>query len=336
MSKASLIIPQVQNRTHADLQRLQALPLPQKIQLFKRRVHQFYTHFNGKVYGSFSGGKDSTMMMNLIWEDFPDVPAVFSNTGLEYPEIVAFVKQVQAEGRPVEIIRPKLSFKQVIDRYGWAVVSKEQSQFINEFRTTKSDKLRKTRIEGNKSGRGKISKKHMYLTNAPFKVSHQCCAKLKKEPFKSYEKRTGRKPIVGTMTDESQLRQQSWLATGCNAFESKRPMSTPMSFFTEQDVLTYFRDTKKPYANIYGDIIETKRALQMDMFGGEEEKQVLKLTGADRTGCQWCMFGLELETIANHGENRFTRMKKTHPKQYDTIINKFGAKEVLDFMKLPY
>ena len=336
MSKHNLIVPQARNRTHADLVRLQALPLAQKVELTKRRIHQWYQVNRGMVYGSFSGGKDSTVLMDLIWQDFPDVPAVFSNTGLEYPEIVSFVKEI-AKSKNVEIIRPKLSFKQVIDRYGWAVVSKEQSQFIQETRTTKSDKLRNTRLNGNKSGRGKISEKHKYLLDAPFNISGKCCESLKKNPFKIYEKNTNRKPIVGTMTNESQLRQQSWLANGCNAFNSTRPISAPIAFWTEQDVLQYIKEINLPYCKeIYGEIIETKQALQMDMFGAEDEQQILKCSKAQRTGCMWCMFGLEHETKANHGENRFTRMKKTHPKQYDCVINKIGGKEVLDFMKLPY
>lgn len=335
MAKNNLIIPQVK-RTHEDLERLKALPLPQKIALFKRRFAQFYTYFNGQVYGAFSGGKDSTMMMHLIWEDYPDVPAVFSNTGLEYPEIVSFVKEV-AKKHPVEIIRPKLSFKQVIDKYGWAVVSKEQSQFIQEYRTTKSEKLKNTRINGNKAGRGKIAKKHLYLLDAPFDISHKCCEALKKGPFKHYEKETGRKAVVGTMTNESQLRLQSWIATGCNAFNSTRPMSTPMSFFTEQDVLQWYLETNTEYCkDIYGEIIETKQVLQMDMFGGEDERQEYALTGEDRTGCMWCMFGLSQQTKENNGCNKFTKMHKTHPKQWDAVINKYGGKEVLEYMKLPY
>ena len=54
--------------------------------------------------------------------------------------------------------------------------------------------------------------------------------------------------------------------------------------------------------------------------------------GEKRTGCMFCMFGVHLEK----GENRFQRMKKTHPKQYDYCINKLGCGEVLDFIGVEY
>jgi len=158
MSKHDLIHNPNRKRTSADLLRLQQLPLLQKIELTKSRISQYHDYYNGLVYGSWSGGTDSTVMMDIIWQDYPRVPAVFSNTGLEYPEIVKFVKEIQ-QSKPITIIVPDFTFKQVIDEFGWPVVSKEQSQFIYEARTSQSEKLRNTRLNGNDWGRGKIYKK---------------------------------------------------------------------------------------------------------------------------------------------------------------------------------
>ena len=324
MAKYNLIIPQTK-RTNADLQRLQALPLVQKIELTKRRIHQWITTFNGNVYGAFSGGKDSTVLMDLIWQVDNTIPAVFSNTGLEYPEIVKFVLKLKKQGKPIEIIKPKITFKAVIDKYGYPVVSKEQSQFIRQYRNAKSEKTKHTRLYGNKHGRGKISDKHLYLLKAPFKISDKCCEKLKKEPFYKYEKQTGRKPIIGTMAAESQLRQQKWLMVGCNGFNSKRQMSTPMAFWTEQDVLNYIKINNLDYCkDVYGEIIEAKNNLQLDMFSEEHnEQQELKCSKVNRTGCMFCLYALEFETNENDGENRFTKMKHTHPKIYDYCISTY-------------
>ena len=57
--------------------------------------------------------------------------------------------------------------------------------------------------------------------------------------MKKYERQTGKKPIIGVMASESELRRLSWLRNGCNAYESKNPRSQPMAFWTEQDVLEY-------------------------------------------------------------------------------------------------
>ena len=106
-------------------------------------------------------------------------------------------------------LRPKLTFKEVIEKYGFPVISKEQAQYIRQYTTTtKSDKLKNLRFNGGEKGNFCISKKWRYLIDAPFKVSEQCCDIMKKRPFKAYEKLSGRKPMTGVMACESNLRKQ--------------------------------------------------------------------------------------------------------------------------------
>jgi len=166
-----------QKRTYKDLKLLQSLPLQTKILYTQEKIKEWYEYWNGKVHISFSGGKDSTVLLHIVRQIYPDVPAVFSDTGLEYPEIRNFVKTFDN----VVWVKPKKNFKQVIEEYGYPVISKEQSSFIEEYRNTKSEKLKNIRINGNKSGRGKISKKHLYLLDAPFKISDKCCDYIKKK-----------------------------------------------------------------------------------------------------------------------------------------------------------
>ena len=98
-------------RTKDDLRKLQALPLDLKIPLTKRRIRDWVREFGTDgVYVSFSGGKDSTVLLHIVREMFPDVEAVFVNTGLEYPEIQKFVKTFEN----VTIMRPKMRFDEVI------------------------------------------------------------------------------------------------------------------------------------------------------------------------------------------------------------------------------
>ena len=111
--------------TMKDLYELQALPLYLKVRLTKQRIREWISHYGEDgVYVSFSGGKDSTVLLHLVREEFPYVPAVFCNTGLEYPQIVQFVKSFEN----VEIIRPKKNFRQVIQDYGYPFISKEVSE----------------------------------------------------------------------------------------------------------------------------------------------------------------------------------------------------------------
>ncbi len=158
-----------------------------------------------------------------------------------------------------------------------------------------------------------------FLLDAPFKISGQCCYVIKKTPAKEYEKENDMYPILGLMANESILRKSQWLRYGCNAFEGSRPQSSPMSFWTEQDILQYLKEKNLPYASVYGDIVQ-------------DEKGKYRLTGVSRTGCMFCMFGCHKEKEPN----KFQKMKETHPKQYDYCINKLGLGEVLDYIGVKY
>mgnify|MGYP000897819690 CR=1 FL=1 len=142
---------------------------------------------------------------------------------------------------------------------------------------------------------------------------------MKEKPLNKYRKETDKKAIVGTLASESKRRERSWIKTGCNAFNASIPMSKPLSFWTEQDVLKYLREYNVSYAPIYGDIVI-------------DNKGKLKTTGEQRTGCMFCPVGIHLEKEPN----RFQRMKISHPKQYDYCINKLGLGEVLDYIGVKY
>lgn len=304
--------------TVADLKQMQSLPLDIKIEMTKRRIKEWYEAFDGNVYVSFSGGKDSTVLLHIARQMYPDIPAVFVDTGLEYPEIRDFVKSIDG----ATWLRSKMNFREVIETYGYPLVSKEISERIYFARKGRKEALMafegKT-VDGTESKYRQRYKKWRPLCNSNVPISHKCCEIMKKEPAKSYEKETGRKAIVATMACESVMRQTQWLKTGCNAFDSARKISTPLAFWTDQDILLYLRTYAVPYCPIYGEIVD--------------ENGKLKTTRASRTGCMFCAFGAHLEKEPN----RFQRMKITHPKMYDYCMKPMadgglGLAEVLDFI----
>jgi 3'-phosphoadenosine 5'-phosphosulfate sulfotransferase (PAPS reductase)/FAD synthetase len=261
----------------------------------------------GQVYISFSGGKDSTVLLHIARQMYPDIEAVFVNTGLEYPEIQQFVKQFDN----VTILTPEMRFTDVISKYGYPVISKEVSKRLNEYRNAikkncLEDSMAYKEFNGlrNKEVGGSFFNKEKWkpLTDMPIHLSHKCCDVMKKKPAKRFEKTTKKKAVVGTMASESLTRQQSWLKTGCNAFDSERPISQPLSHWTDQDVLQYIKENNLEIASVYGEIVEVDGRL--------------KTTGCDRTGCIFCGFGTHIEK-----EPRFLRLKESHPKQYGYCIN---------------
>ena len=286
-----------------QLKQRQGLPLEPKIQLTKNRIREFYKLNRGAVYVAYSGGKDSTVLLHLVRSLFPEVEGVFSDTGLEYPEIKEFVKNTPN----ITTIRSNKSFIQVLKKYGYPVISKNVSRYVRDLQnpTKKNQKTRDIRLGKTNSKVGTLSKKWRYLVDAPFKCSERCCDVMKKLPFKRYETKSNKHPIIGTMVEESRQRKLNYLKTGC--INHTKKMAMPISFWTEKDIWAYIKKYNLEYCKIY------------DM-------------GEKRTGCMFCMFGVHLEPTPN----RFQRMAKTHPKIYNYCMTQLGMKEVLTYLNVPY
>ncbi len=267
----------------------QTWPLEQKIDHAVGTVEAFIARTGKTPYVSFSGGKDSTVLLDLVRRFVDrDIKAVFNNTGNEYPEIIQFVRQTEN----VTMIAPHISVRKVIAEYGFPLISKEQANGIFEAKLTKSAKLLDIRLNGSplSKGRkvGKIADRWQFLIKEPFMVSGKCCDVLKKKPFRKYERETGEVPILGTMAVESRLRQQSYISRGgCNSFKEGHLASNPLSIWTEADIWAYVAKFKIPICSLYGD----KRCT--------------------RTGCMFCGFGAQIEK-----HSRFSLLYELHPQMY--------------------
>lgn len=198
--------------------------------------------------------------------------------------------------------------------------------------------------------------KYLFMLNAPFEVSNQCCKVMKKQPMHQYGKDTGRVPITAQMASESKLRTSQWLQNGCNGFDLKIPTSNPMSFWTEQDVLLYIKENAKsmievrmsddkmfygnrivykktgatienkeyylPICSVYGDVVtddeESGQTTLADFMDLEEFDLGRPLLHT--TGCT--RTGCVLCGFGCHLEkepNRFQMLKETHPKFYNLL-----------------
>jgi len=286
---------------------MQGWDLEKKIQVTKARIIEWYEKNNGQVYVSFSGGKDSTVLLHIARNIYPDICAIYVDTGLEYPE----VKQFALSQNNVIRLKPKMGFRQVIEKYGYPLISKEVSKQIYVARNCPKGKTAQRFLPNNshdnKYGTMFSLVKWADLKNSDIPISHMCCDIMKKQPVKEYEKQNGVKPITAMMACESRLRRNAWLKNGCNAFDSIRPISNPMAFWTEQDVLRYIVESNIAVASVYGEITR-------------DENGRYHTTKCDRTGCVFCGFGCHVEKEPN----RFQRLKITHPKLWEYCMKEWN------------
>ena len=300
-----------------ELKLMQNYPLDIKIAKTKNRIREFYEYFDGEVYIAFSGGNDSLVMLHIIRSLYPDITAVFVDTGVEFPEVRKFVKSFDN----VVILKPEKNFSQIINEYGYPVISKDVSNSIRLARKNIADGKVTERVKqfDGSMKRSRFNKeKWRFLLESDFKISEQCCDILKKKPFKKFEKETGLHGYIGVLASEGGVRLSGSLKTGCNNYRFGN--SKPLGFWTHQDILNYIKINNLNMCSIYG-------TLYFD-----EIKNKLRVTGEPRTGCMGCLFGCHLEKFPN----RFERMKYSHPHRYKYFIEKLNYKEILDFIGVNY
>ncbi len=300
-----------------DLPQMQALPLRAKVSMTKVRLRDAYEYYNGNLYVSRSGGKDSDVLGDIVRKMYPDIPHIFVNTGLEHNSVRQHGKEIADR-----VLTPPMSFTDIITKYGYPVISKEIAGKFEDLRKAKENGTESyvlKQLDGtyvSKNGKTNMIdiQKWAFLQNAPFRISNKCCIQSKEAAAKEYEKETGRIPIIGTMATESMYRYQSWIKYGCNAFESDRPQSRPISFWTEQDILQYIKENEIKIADAYG------RLTYQDDAGFFYDEPMftdglsLTTTKAKRTGCVFCMFGITYDT------DRFLRLKADDPQKYDFVM----------------
>jgi 3'-phosphoadenosine 5'-phosphosulfate sulfotransferase (PAPS reductase)/FAD synthetase len=271
------------------------LSLYEKLEI-TRRVLREYTKGKNNIVISFSGGLDSTVLLHLVRSLVGNIPAMFLNSGNEYPEIRKFALGVDN----VQMVKPKVSFLQVISEYGYPVISKEVSQRLFEFRTSRSQymKDRLLAVEGyDFKYRNSIPKKYRHLLYSHLKISHKCCTFIKKRPMNLAMKGVDCN-IQGCTALESMLRQQRFSKYGFE--KNKREMSVlwPIAHWTKEDCFQYLREREIPYCELYD-------------------------LGYQRTGCMFCLYGVHREEYPN----KIQLMSATHPQFHRYMIRKLNLLE---------
>ncbi|KHT21034.1 phosphoadenosine phosphosulfate reductase family protein [Pectobacterium brasiliense] len=300
----------------------QAMSLDDKITMTKRRIRDFYDHFDGDVYCSFSGGKDSTVLRHIVLSMGLKMPFVFSNTGLEMPEIVDFVRRLAGDDENIVQVKPKVTYDKVWKEYGLPVGSKKVAKMIRVLQEGDNGKnsnmhnLYNTgyNSKGHFAKSWKLPEKwRVFVSKEAPRITDLCCDFLKKEPLDTYAKATARHGISAIMADEGGQRETR---TQCNVYDGRRPNCAPMLFWLESDVWEYIKLHNVEICEVYFD----------------REINGLRIPAEKRTGCMFCGFGVHME----RGMNRFQRMAITHPRQHSIVIDRMGMGRALDMINVKY
>lgn len=302
--------------TYAELVERQKWPLDKKIEYSLSKIWEFGELSQTSPMVSYSGGKDSSVLLWLVRQELPNTKACFIDTRLEYPEIRSFVRNTPN----TLTLRPKHRFKNIVSNWGWPMVSKKVSRFVHDLQnpTTKNAATRHLRLTGETLDgtktlpHYKIPKKWKFMVKQNrFRFSDRCCVFLKESPFSGLKSAQ----FIGTRADDSQRRKFGYLKNGCNLFGATVTRSTPLAFWTEQDILECIQTHKIPVCSVYGEIRKTLDGLQFSK--------------AKNTGCVFCGYGLQNESHPN----RFEKLRETHPNLWKYAVEKLGLKETLSFMR---
>lgn len=264
--------------------------------LIKETVNEFGLD---KVYISYSGGKDSTVLSHIAKSMYPNILHIFANTTNEYPETIQHIKWEKEKNAtniisvlPIDSSGELWTFKKVVEKYGYPMFSKRVSNAIRTYQHALSARTK----QNSQDYINRNFKKYDQYKNMP--ISDKCCDKLKKEPLRRKAKELGLEcAILGILASESYSREKEWLEYGCNIFYKRKDnQSKPLSFWTDEDIIQYIEQYNVKIPELYN-------------------------KGYKRNGCMYCGFGVHLEPA---NQNRFQTLKKTHPIQYEYFVNNFG------------
>ena len=309
------------------------------------RCEALFYETKGKCYISFSGGKDSTMLLRLYQMCYeigsiPSLPkAVFSNTGVEMRASVDFALWVRDNYyKNFEMIRPKEAFPQVIKEYGKPMVSKAKSQFISTYQRalTKGNEMTSTRlllllygkshIDDEKStSKFKLATRNFNILHPNFdiKVSDKCCYVLKKSPLMQYALDNDLYGYaLGERNDEG----------GVRATSNKKRVNNGGQLCTKYKTIGNGKNKRKMIVKM--PIVDWSDEME-EMFRERERVPLSKAYteyGCKRTGCAFCPYAFSKKDVSERLEILF----KYEPKMYKYAMATMKDVYIAQDIELPF
>lgn len=339
----------------ADFMVKEKMPYDFKVRYAAIRAREFVAECEKRDlnYHVSVGGLDSITLYLFLRSIHIDAPGI-SVSSLEDESIQRIHKQlgierlksavryVDEDGREHRWTKP-----QIIQEFGFPVLSKEIAAKVELLQnpSEKNKTVRHAIITGEtgayggnqKNSRMKMSQKWLEKFGGyenetegvnyqvpPFLVSSKCCYYLKEKPCDIWAKEHNSVPFLGLMASEGGRRAKSLRVNGCNYFGASTIRSAPFAIFGRQDILQLALDLHVPVPEIYGQIVR-------------DPDGTLRTTGAQRTGCSMCGFGIHMEKRPH----RFDQLRQRNPKEWEYLMyhlckdengEDYGWGRVLDYI----
>ena len=285
--------------TYKEIGNMLRQPLEEKIRISLEIIKKFYDELNGNVDVSFSGGKDSTVLLSLVRTLYPKTVGIFANTRIEFPETLHFVANtpniisLRAETRPWYVYR----------HIGYPIWSKKVSKRMEVIQKLPKSKQLEKANSRNKQGEIYLDKKHQYLLEAPFKISNKCCFYLKEQQLIKWQEEHKSGTYIGLRAQESHTRKILLAKYGFQTSMDHHPKCYPIIFWREKDIYEYIIKYHLEINPLYD-------------------------AGFNRQGCAGCLMGSDTEELVKH----IRYMRRYHLKYWNYIKNMLAFKKVLKFL----
>jgi 3'-phosphoadenosine 5'-phosphosulfate sulfotransferase (PAPS reductase)/FAD synthetase len=296
------------------LHRLQAGSLEEKIAYAHKKIDRaLEKHENPAL--CWSGGKDSTVLLHLARQHKKDIPVIYNDTGVEFPENNEYVKEIADRWNiNLYIAKPIKgeTFWEITKKHGWPILGKEQSEviekgikrlalYIDSLPKGKQKKIKKSALDpellSEIEGFEKLSDFELTMVSSGVEVSSKCCKYLKEKPTIELEKKLGIDcKLLGIMAGESRRRSLGWIDYGDYYYRKEYFNSAegiwkvmPLSIWTDEDIWAYHKKHRIPMSKLYS-------------------------MGHDRNGCWTCGMGVRYGQLG--------RLRASHPKLFTYLMVK--------------
>lgn len=241
-------------------------------------------------YISFSGGKDSTVLSALVDMALPNnkIPRVYANTGIELNMIKDFVIELSKTDNRIQIIKPAIPIKKMLEKEGYPFKSKHHAQmwsiWNNDHSNLSAIKYRDGLYNFSSNQCPKILK-YQFSDDFNIKLSDKCCFRLKEEPLKKWQEENGKLyAILGIMPEEGGRRESAL----CLAFKDKGRMNFQPLVVCTKDWEDWF--------------IKTYNIKICDIYKPPYN--------FNRTGCKGCPFNIHIKKDLDTLEKYFPEERK--------------------------